>query len=153
MANDSIMKWGSPTTVISETGSIAHTYFSTDVTQLDNSSTLYPYAKAVFSNPSGFGSAPTDKSTVDLYMVQDDVDGTSDETSGPNGTDSEAAEYVGSFLIYDDVEAQIRAINISLQGVEKARYFIQNKTDQTISTSVGNPTTVKITPFTYTPSV
>jgi len=152
MANDSIMKWGSPTTVISEGSSIADDDFSTDTTQLDNSSTLYPYAKAVFNNPDGFGAAPDDKSTVDLYMVQDDVDGADDETSSPSGTDPEASLYVGSFLIYNTDEEQRQSINISLQGVQKSRYFIQNKTGQTITRSAAD-ITVKITPFTYTPSV
>jgi hypothetical protein len=151
MANDVIMKWGSPTTVISEAAQIDNGEFSTDTTQLDNSTTLYPYGKAVLTITDTFADVPDDKSTVDLYMVQDDVDGTDDETSAPLTADAEAADWVGSFVIYDADEKQIKAINISLQGVQKARFFIQNKTGQHIEYA-STPTTVKITPFTYTPS-
>jgi hypothetical protein len=152
MANDVIMKFGSTTTVITEAVAIPDGNFSANTVQLDNSTLLYPYARAVFNNPDAFAAAPDDKSTVDLYMVQDDVDGGDSETSAPSGTDAEAALYVGSFLIYNADVEQRQAINISLQGVQKARFFIQNKTGQALSYS-SNAITVKITPFTYTPSV
>ena len=147
MANDTIMKWGSPTTVISEGSSIANGDISTNTTQLDNSTSLYPYARAVLTTGS-FASAPDDKSTVNLYMVQDDVDGTTDESALPGGVDVESATFVGAFVIYNDTGVQTKAINITLQGVQKARYFIENKTGQALAAT----TTVKITPFTYTPS-
>ena len=149
MANDTIMKWGSATTVISETAAIADGDFSTDTTQLDNSSTLYPYGLAVLRCQDTFAAAPDDNSTVDLYMVMDDVDGTVDESAAPSGTDPEASTLVGSFPIYNTDEDQVRAINISLHGVRKARFFILNNTGQAISYS-SNAITVKITPFTYT---
>lgn len=151
MANDVIMKWGSATTVISETAAIADGDFSTNTTQLDNSTTLYPYAMAVFDAADTFAAAPDDKSTVDLYMVKDDVDGTDNETPSPSGTDSDGAEWVGSFVLMNADVVQRRAINISLQGTQKARFFIQNNSGQAISYS-SNPITVKVTPFTYTPS-
>jgi hypothetical protein len=147
MANDVMMKFGSPTTVISESSNIDTLEFSTNTTQLDNSTALYPYGKAVLTTGT-WSPAPADLSVIDLYMVQDDVDGTTDETSAPLAEDPEAADWVGSFVMFEETPAQTKSINISLHGVQKARFFIKNQTAQTLVAT----TTVKITPFTYTPS-
>ena len=74
------MLFGSATTCISLTASLTNGNVAGGTTVLDNSTTLYPFAVATFNNPDTFGAAPTDKSTVDLYMVRQDVDGTSDDT-------------------------------------------------------------------------
>ena len=47
--------------------------------------------------------------------------------------------------------AQIKPIVISLEGVQKAQFYILNSTGQPISYSA-TPTTVKITPFSYMPT-
>lgn len=142
------MLFGSATTVISLTSSVTNGNTAGGTTILDNSTNLYPFAVATFNNPDTFGAAPTDKSTIDLYMVRQDVDGTSDDTAAPSGTDLESAEYVGSFLIYDTDEEQRKTITISLNGVQKAYFYIINNTGQTITYTSG-AITVKITPFTY----
>jgi hypothetical protein len=152
MANDAIMKWGSATTVISLTAALTDGNVAGGTTELDNSSTLYPYALAVLDVADTFAAAPTDLSKVRLYAVLNDIDGTDDETSAPATTDVEAAHYKGAFVIHDVDEIQRIAIVISLHGIQKANFYIYNDTGQSLSYT-SNPITVKITPFTYTPSV
>ena len=158
MANELKMVFGSATTVISHAATLAssaNTYSGLTgctMTQLDNSTTLYPYARAVLGIPDTFAAAPTAGGTVDLYMTLDDIDGTSDETPLPAATDiTYLAKYVGSFVVDNQDVAQIKPIIISLEGVQKAQFYILNSTGQTISYS-SNPTTVKITPFSYMPT-
>jgi hypothetical protein len=151
MANETQMKFTSAaTTCISLTSTLADGSVGGGTSALDNSTDLYPLAQAVFNNPDAFASAPTDGSTVDLYMVRQDVDGTSDDTSAPTGTDIEAAEYVGSFKIYNTNEEQRNTQVISLTGVQSAHFYIQNNCGQTLSYTSA-PITVKVHPFTFVP--
>lgn len=158
MANELKMVFGSSTTVISHAATLvnaANTYSGLTgctMTQLDNSTNLYPYARAVLNINDTFAAAPTAGSTVDLFMSQDDVDSTTDETPLPGATDVlYLAKYVGSFILDNQDVATVKAIDISLHGVQKANFYILNNSGQTISyTSV--PTTVKVTPFTYAPT-
>ena len=158
MANELKMVFGSATTVISHAAALAsgaNTYSGMSgctMTQLDNSTTLYPYARAVLSIPDTFAAAPTAGGTVDLYMTLDDIDGTSDETPLPAASDiTYLAKYVGSFVVDNQDVAQIKPIVISLEGVQKAQFYILNSSGQQISYS-SNPTTVKVTPFSYMPT-
>lgn len=158
MANELKMVFGSATTVISlaaTLASAANTYnglTGCTMTQLDNSTNLYPYAKAVLSIPDTFAAAPTAGGTVDLYLIEDDIDGTSDETPEPGSAGIiYLARYVGSWVLDNQDVAHIKPINISLDGVKKARFCIVNNSGQQISYS-SNPTTVKVTPFTYAPA-
>ena len=158
MANELKMVFGSATTVISlaaTLSSAANTYngmTNCTMTQLDNSTTLYPYARAVLSITDTFAAAPTAGGTVDLYMTLDDIDGTNDETPLPAASDiTYLAKYVGSFVVDNQDVAQIKPIIISLEGVQKAQFYILNSTGQTISYT-SNPITVKITPFSYMPT-
>lgn len=158
MANELKMVFGSSTTVISHAATLAtaaNTYSGMagcTMTQLDNSTTLYPYARAVLGIPDTFAAAPTSGSTIDLYMTLDDIDGTSDETPLPAASDiAYLAKYVGSFVVDNQDAAQIKPIVISLEGVQKAQFYILNSSGQQISYS-SNPTTVKVTPFSYMPT-
>ena len=158
MANELKMVFGSATTVISHAATLAsaaNTYSGLTgctMTQLDNSTALYPYARAVLGIPDTFAAAPTAGGTVDLYMTLDGIDGTSDETPLPAATDiTYLAKYVGSFVVDNQDVAQIKPIIISLEGVQKAQFYILNSTGQTISYA-SNPTTVKVTPFSYAPT-
>lgn len=158
MANEAKMVFGSATTVISLAATLANsanTYTGLTGltnTQLDNSTALYPDAVAVLGLPDTFAAAPTAGGTVDLYYVQDDIDGTSDETPEPGATDIlYLAKYAGSWVVDNQDVANIKPINISLRGVRKARYFIANNTGQTLSYA-SNPITVKITPWTIGPT-
>lgn len=159
MANELKMVFaGSATTVVSLAASLnsgANTYSGLSgctMTQLDNSTLLYPYARAVLSIPDTFAAAPTAGGTVDLYMTLDDIDGTSDETPEPGAADiTHLGKYVGSFVIDNQDVATIKPIVIGLEGVQKARFFIANNCGQQASYT-SNPLTVKITPFSYMPT-
>ncbi len=158
MANELKMVFGSSTTVISLAAALAsgaNTYTGLTGltnTQLDNSTLLYPYARAVLGVPDTFAAAPTAGGTFDLYMVQDDIDGTSDETPEPGASDIiYLSKYVGSWVIDNQDVAMIKQIVISLEGVQKARFFVVNNCGQQASYT-SNPLTVKITPFSYMPT-
>jgi hypothetical protein len=147
MANEQKMSFGSATTVISLTSTLGNGNVAGGTTELDNSSTLYPYALAVLDVPDTFGAAPTNYSSVDLLMVRNAVDGANNDTSSPSGTDIEGAELAGIFVIYDTDEQQRNSQVISLLGVKKANFYIRNNSGQSLIYS-SNPITVKITPFT-----
>lgn len=158
MANELKMVFGSSTTVISlaaTLSSAANTYSGLagcTMTQLDNSTNLYPYARVVLSIPDTFAAAPTAGGSIDLYMTMDDIDGTSDETPVPAATDIiYLGKYLGSFVVDNQDVATIKPIVVSLEGVQKAQFYILNSSGQQISYS-SNPTTVKVTPFTYAPT-
>jgi hypothetical protein len=155
MANELKMVFGSSTTVISLAAALAsgaNTYTGLTGltnTQLDNSTLLYPYARAVLGVPDTFAAAPTAGGTFDLYMVQDDIDGTGDETPEPGASDiMYLAKWVGSWIVDNQDVATIKAIVISILGVQKARFFVANNCGQQASYT-SNPLTVKITPFSH----
>lgn len=152
MANDAIMKWSATTTtVIDLTADLTNNSVAGGTTLLDNSTELMPYARATFNNPGTFGAAPTNNSTVNLYAVLQDTNGTSDDTAAPTGSDVESARFMGAFTIYDTDEEQRCSIDIDLMGIQKAYFYIENKTGQTITGSASH-IYVKITPYTLTPS-
>lgn len=158
MSNEVQMVFGSPTTVISLAATLANaanTYAGLSgltMTQLDNSTLLYPKAKAVLDIADTFAAAPTAGGTVDLYYIEDDVDGTQDETPEPAATDITAlAKYAGSWVVDNQDVRHVKAITIDLEGVRKARFCILNNTGQTLSYST-QPILVKITPFSYKPA-
>lgn len=158
MANEAKMVFGSETTVISLAAALAsgaNTYSGLSgctMTQLDNSTALYPDAIAILSITDTFAAAPTAGGTIDLYMTLDDISGTSDETPEPGATDiTSLATYAGSWVVDNQDVAYIKPIVISLLGVRKARFFIANQTGQATSYT-STPLTVKITPFTVGPT-
>lgn len=152
MANDAIMKWSATTTtVIDLSADLTNNSVAGGTTLLDNSTELMPYARATFNNPGTFGAAPTNNSSVNLYAVLQDTDGTSDDTAAPTGSDVESARFMGAFTIYDTDEEQRCSIDIDLMGIQKAYFYIENKTGQTITGSASH-IYVKITPYTLTPS-
>lgn len=157
MPNVMKMVMAASTTVISHAAALnsaAWTYSGLTgltMTELDNSTNLYPYAKAVLSVPDTFAAAPSAGTSVNLYMCRNDVDGTSDTTPPPDATALKNAVFVGAFPISAYDVAQTIEINISLDGVKKADFFIQNSCGQALSYT-SNPITVKVTPFSYAPA-
>lgn len=137
---------GTPTTVISGTGTLADANYSTSgtatETQFDNSADLWPLAKAVLS--CSFTTAPNDQSFVYLYMFEQDIDSTNDE-DGPAATDVQGAKLVGSFKLHNVTTQQYQAEIISLIGVRKATFSILNSGGQTMDADF----TLKIEGFTY----
>ena len=159
MANDAIMKFdGTPSTVIQgATTTIADGIFSVHgtnatITEFDNSVDMWPLAVATLQIPDTFLAAPTVGSTIDLYMCRQDLAGGTNDETAPTTTLVNGAKYVGSFgPLYATDEAQNLETVISLAGVRKAKFFIQNNSGTTMSYSAGF--TVKIEGFTFTPSV
>ena len=159
MANELQMVFASTTTVLSHAATLTTTDWTfsgkagTTMTPLDNSTNKYPYAKAVLGIPDTLSAAITAGSTVDLYMTEEDIDGASDETPVPATSQSPTtlAKYVGSFVLDDQDVAYIKPIVISLEGVQRANFYILNNTSASL-TYTSNPITVKITPFTYKPA-
>jgi hypothetical protein len=158
MANELKMVFGSPTTVISHAAALAagaNTFTGmTGCTMvlLDNSTQLYPYAKAVLTIPTTFGAALTAGGTFDLYMTEDDIDGTTDETPVPAATDIiYLAKYKGSWVVDNRTDPIVDAIVISLEGIQKARFYLLNSSGQATVYSA-TPLTVKVTPFSYMPT-
>ena len=156
MANNAIQVFdGTPTTVITTTGTIADGVFTVGgtnatITQFDNSTVLWPAAVLSLEIPDTFAAAPTVGKTIDVYMCRDDLaGGTADETA-PTTTLQKGATYVGSFRMYATDENQPKEIVISLLGVRKCRFFFQNNSGQTMSFSAG--ATLKCEGVTLTPS-
>jgi hypothetical protein len=159
MANNEIMIFdGTPTEVlVGATTTIATAVFSVTgtnctVTEFDNSTDLWPMAVATLKIPDSFAAAPTVGSTIDLYMCRQDLTGTAgDDEVAPTTTLVKGAKYVGSFgPLYAVAEDQPNETVISLAGVRKAKFYIQNNSGATMSFSAGF--TVEIEGFTYTPS-
>lgn len=151
MANELKQVYGSATTVIDLTADLTNTSVAGGTAALDNTTNNYPWALAVFNNPGTFSAAPTNLSTVNLYMVRQNVDSTSDDTATPASADVESAQFVGAFLIYDTDEEQRVSIVIDIAGVTNALFYIENKTGVTITGS-GSHIYVKVTPFSYAPT-
>lgn len=152
MAGEAILKFAaSATTVIDLTADLSNNNVGGASATLDNSTDKYPRALATFNNPGTFSAAPTNLSVVNLYMVRQDVDSTSDDTSAPTGSDVEAAEWVGAFPLYDTDEEQRVTIDIDLRGALKANFYIENKSGVTI-TGTASHIYVKITPYTMIPA-
>ena len=121
-------------------------------TALDNSTDKYAHAKFVLNVPETFAAAPSAGGYFDVWMTENDIDSTSDETPVPGATDIVyLAKYVGSWVMDNNDTATVKAITISLEGVGKAQFYILNNCGQQISYS-STATTVKVTPFTYAPT-
>jgi len=146
--------FGTAQTVFDSSTDIASTNFSAASTAFDNTSdAAYPYAPlaVVMAEFPDWGAAPTDLSTIDLYMVRQDVDSTDDDTTTPATTDTEGAEYCGSFVLNNDDELQRKTIVISLTGVKKCLFYVKNNSGQNMNNDSGTNFIMKVTPFTYEP--
>lgn len=144
--------FGTAQTVFNSADDIASTAFSAASIEFDNTSDgSYPYAPLalVMAEFPDWGAAPTDLSTVDLYMVRSEVDGTDDDTTTPAATDTEGAEYCGSFVLNNDNELQRKTIVISLIGVTKCKFYVKNNSGQNMNNDGGTNFIMKVTPFTY----
>jgi hypothetical protein len=137
------------TTVIDLTTDLTNTSVGGGQVLFDNSAN-WPYAVATFNNPGTFGAAPLERSTVNLFAVLQDVDGTSDDTSAPASADVESARFMGAFPMYDADKEQRVTINILIDGIKKAYFYIENRTGQSI-TGAGSHIYVKITPYSIGP--
>ena len=141
---------GTQSTVIDTTGAtVADGNFSTtaQATQFDNTgaSDKWPDAEVVFTGQfatiTGVGGE-----VIELYQVNDDIDGTADENPPNGGTAQDGSHFVASFRMPDDIAAttdvSVRE-TISMEGVEKARFYLKNVTGQTLTAGA----TVKLEGF------
>ena len=158
MANNAIQIFdGTPTTVlVGATTTIADGVFTVTgtnatVTEFDNSTDLWPLALATLKLPDTFASAPTVGATIDLYMCRSDLSGDADDETPPTTTLVKSAKYMGSFgpLYAVDEDQKLETV-ISLIGVRKAKFFLQNNSGATMSFSAGF--TLELEGFSYTPS-
>ncbi len=120
-------------------------------TAVDNSTDKYPHAKFVLNVPETFAAAPTAGGYFDIWMTENNIDSTSDETPVPGATDIEAlARYVGSIKIDNQDVANLKPLVLHgiLAGVSEALFYVRNKTGQATTYSA-TPLTLKVTPFTY----
>jgi hypothetical protein len=154
MAGAVKMVFGTAQTVFDSSTDIVSTNFSAASTAFNNTNdAAYPYAPLALVTAAfpDWAAAPTDLSTIDLYMVRQNVDGTADDTTTPATTDSEGAEYCGSFVLNNDDELQRKTIVISLVGVQSCLFFLKNNSGQNMNNDGGTNLVVKVTPFTYEP--
>ena len=146
---------GSAQTVINTATDIAAGNFSgaPAATFTNNDATVpnAPYALAMAEFPD-WGAAPVAGTTVDLYGVLKDTDGTDDDTDAPATTVVGGARYFGSWVIAGVDALQRRTIVISLEGIIDGidvDFYTMNRTAQNMNNDGGTNHVVKITPFTY----
>lgn len=149
---------GSTTTAISLAASLANggnTHSGhTGITQtaVDNSTDKYPHAKFVLSVPETFAAAPSTGAYFDIWMSENDIDSTSDETPVPGATDiADLARYVGTIRVDNQDVAQLKPLVVHgiLAAVSSALFYVRNQTGQA-TTYTSTALTLKVTPFSYT---
>ena len=157
MADNAIQIFdGTASTVITTTGTIADGIFTVastnaTITQFDNSTDLWPSAVVSLEIPDTFAAAPTVSNSIDLYICRDDLAGGTEDETAPTTTLQKGATFVGSFRMYATDENQPKELTISLIGIRKCRFFLQNNSGQTMSFASG--ATLKVEGVTLTPSV
>lgn len=144
--------FGTAQTVIDSAVDIASGNFGSAGTIFDNTSdSSVPYAThalVVMSVPD-FGSAPAAGSTIELWGLMQNVDGTSDETDAPSGTAQGGATYLGGMVVAAVDALQRRSFVISLEGITAFVPYIRNGTGVNMNNDGGTNLVVKITPFCY----
>ena len=131
---------------------IAGGAFSAAGTAFDNTSdAAVPYAThalAMIEMPD-WAAAPVAGTTVQLWGLMVDVDGTDDDTDAPASAAVGGARYLGSWQIAAADALQRRTIVISLEGITKFTPYIYNGTAQNMNNDGGTNMVLKVTPFVY----
>src|SRR3990167_1475702 len=145
--------YGTAQTVINTATDIAAGNFSgAPAASFDNTSdAAVPYARealAMLEAPD-WAAAPVAGTTVDLYGILNNIDGTDDETDAPATTINGGAHYFGSWIIAGTDALQRRQIKIDLQGATSIDFYIKNSTAQNMNNDGGTSCIVKITPLAY----
>lgn len=159
MAGETTILIGSATTVISLAASLTNngwTYSGLSgltMADLDNSTLLYPHARATLTVPETFAAAPTAGGYMNLYMLPLNIDGTSDDEPAPDATAIKAARWVGAFPIqaYDVNHRVTIDLPGVLRGLTAAQWFVENRCGQATTYS-STPLTVKVVPYTFAPA-
>lgn len=144
--------FGTAQTVFDSSTDIAGGAFSGAGTAFDNTTDAsVPYAthaNAMIEMPD-WAAAPVAGTTVQLWGLMVDVDGTDDDTDAPSSAASGGARFLGAWPIAAADALQRRTIVISLEGITKFTPYIFNGTAQNMNNDGGTNMVVKITPFTY----
>lgn len=153
MANEQTHTYGTQTTVISQTATVADTEVVGGDTEFDNEAgNNYAMALATLTVTDTFGGAPA--GNIALYMVRGEVNTANNDDTAlgyaqldttDNQTTPEYAELITVFPANVDEAYRLTKV-ISILGVKKAKFYIQNNTGQTLVYS-SNAITVTITPF------
>jgi hypothetical protein len=146
---------GSAQTVIDTATDIAAGNFSgaPSATFTNNDATYpnAPYALAMLEAPD-WAAAPAVGTSIELWGLLKDTDGTDDDTDAPSGTAHGGARYFGFWPMAAADALQRRTIEISLAGIIggiDVDFYIKNGTAQNMNNDGGTNCIVKITPFTY----
>jgi len=145
------MIFGTAQTVIDTNTDIAAANFSgAPAAEFNNTSDgAVPYAThaVAMGEFPDWAAAPVAGTTVELWGVLKDVDGTDDDTDAPSGTAYGGARYFGQWVMAAADALQRRTITISLVGIQKVDFYIRNGTAQNMNNDGGINCVVKITPF------
>ena len=162
MADNAIMIFdGTPTqNVINEaTSDPADGTVFGGATVWDNTTDLWPMAIATVSITDAATTLAV--GSLDLYCMKGNVgSGAEDEDAGGISyglalaastaeTQTNGLHYMGSFRFDSDLGAQKRTITISTLGIKEAYFYLVNN----CVNAIGQPITLDIEGFTYTPSV
>jgi len=129
---------GSLPTFITTTGTIADGVYSyasnATIVEFDNTGASDKWTSMMMVLSATCASDPTDDTTVDIYMFETEIDGTSghDEV-GPEAAEANQAKYLGGFKVPDGTSAFYARATISLVGIKKCKFSILNSTGVTLS--------------------
>ena len=143
---------GTAQTVINTTTDIASGNFSgapsaTYNNTNDAAEPYAPYALAMAEFPD-WAAAPVAGTTVELWGVLKDTDGTDDDTDAPSGTAVGGARFFGAWVIAAADALQRRTILIDTLGCNQIDFYIKNGTAQNMNNDGGTACVVKVTPLT-----
>lgn len=143
--------FGTAQTVINSATDIAAGNFSgAPAATFDNTTdAAVPYAEwaVAMAEFPDWAAAPVFGTSVELWGVLKDVDGTDDDTDAPATTVSGGARYFGSWIIAAVDALQRRTITISLLGCQFVDFYIKNGTAQNMNNDGGTSVVVKVTPM------
>ena len=144
------MFFGTAQTVFNLATDIAANAFSGAGTDFDNTTDAsVPYATnavAMIEMPD-WAAAPVAGTTVELWGLMVDTDGTDDDTDAPASAASGGARFLGAWVVAAADSLQRREIVIDLTGVRKFTPYVKNGTAQNMNNDGGTNMVVKITPF------
>lgn len=142
---------GTAQTVINTSTDIAASNFSgAPAATFDNTTDgAVPYAThalAMLEAPD-WAAAPVAGTTIGLWGVLLDTDGTEDDTDAPSGTAAGGARPFGAWVVAAADALQRRTILIDITGCNKVDFYVQNNTAQNMNNDAGTNCVVKITPL------
>jgi len=142
--------FGTAQTVFNSSTDIGAGNFSAAGTDFDNTTDgSVPYATnavAMIEMPD-WAAAPVAGTTVELWGLMVDTNGTSDDTDAPSGSASGGARTLGVWTVAAADALQRRECVIDLTGVRKFTPYIKNGTGQNMNNDGGTNMVVKITPY------